>query len=170
MLKRVETVMALGPEADKVIARFCEAAGHDVPEGMEPPPKNEVLFWNRLSGEKPRPIVVERPRQNLKRHQRKYAEGDLGDHSFFFRGPDGALKLKAQNLMMFLHLAEGVDERTWEHHRKAGDYSEWFRDKIKDDGLAEEAAAIEADRSLDAAESRSRVAEAVLRRYTAPAD
>ena len=57
--------------------------------------------------------------------------------------------------MMFLHIAEGIDDRTWEHHLKAGDYSEWFRDKVKDDELADEAAAIEADRSLDAAESRS---------------
>ena len=72
--------------------------------------------------------------------------------------------------MMFLHIAEGIDDRTWEHHLRAGDYSDWFRDKVKDDELADEAAAIEADRSLDLHESRARIADAVLRRYTVPAD
>ena len=51
--------------------------------------------------------------------------------------------------MMFLHIAEGIDDRTWKHHLKAGDYSGWFRDKVKDDELADEAAGIEADGSLD---------------------
>jgi hypothetical protein len=161
--------MALGPKADQVISTFCEAIGEEAPQGLSPPPENQVLFWNRSSGEPPTPIAVEGPKQQLKRHQRKYAEGDLGDHSFYFRGPEGALKLKAQNLMMFLHIAEGIDDRTWEHHRRAGEYSQWFRDKVKDKELADEAAAIEADRSLDAATSRTRVADAVLRRYTAPA-
>jgi len=150
VLKRVETVIALGPEADKVIGELCKATGREVPAGVAPPPDNQVLFWNIRSGEPPQAITVEGPRQELKRHQRKYAEGDLGDHSFYFRGPDGALNLKAQNLMIFLQIADGVDEATWEHHRNAGDYSEWFRNKVKDRELAEEAAAIEADASLDA--------------------
>jgi hypothetical protein len=163
-------VLALGPEAGEVVGTFCKATGRDLPAGAEPPPGDQVLYWNVRSGEAARAIGVEGPRQDLKRHQRKYAEGDLGDHSFHFRGPEGAMKLKAQNLMMFLHIAEGIDERTWEHHRKAGDYSAWFRDGVKDQALADEAAAIEADESLDARTSRRKVAEAVLRRYTIPAD
>ena len=107
VLKNVGTVMALGPEADKVIASFCAAIGEDVPAGVAPPPENQVLFWDRSSGAPATSISVEGPRQTRKRHKRKYAEGDLGDSSFYFRGPDGALKLKAQNLMMFLHIAEG---------------------------------------------------------------
>jgi hypothetical protein len=170
VLKDVATVMALGPEADKVIASFCAAVGEKVPAGVAPPPEDQLLFWNRSSGGKVTTISVEGPRQTRKRHKRKYAEGDLGDSSFYFRGPDGALKLKAQNLMMFLHIAEGIDDRTWEHHLEAGDYSGWFREKVKDDELADEAADVEADGSLDAKESRSRIAEAVLRRYTVPAD
>ena len=71
--------------------------------------------------------------------------------------------------MLFAQIAEGVDEPTWEHHRRAGDYSAWFRNVIKDDELAQEAAAAEADSSLDAIESRRRILEAVTRRYTAPA-
>ena len=111
-----------------------------------------------------------KPRQARKRHTRKYAAGDLGEvESFYFRGPDGALNLRAQNLMIFSQIAEGLDDRTWEHHRRAHDYSDWFRDVIKDPDLASEAAAIELDPNLDADQSRSKIVEAVARRYTAPA-
>jgi hypothetical protein len=110
------------------------------------------------------------PRQQRKRHTRKYATGDVGaDLSFYFRGPDGALNLKAQNLMMFLQMAEGVDDRTWTHHLRDGDYSGWFRKVIKDDDLAAEAAAVEADQSLDPGQSRKLISDAISRRYTAPA-
>jgi len=170
VLKNVGAVMALGPEADKVIASFCATIGEDVPAGVAPPPQDRLLFWDRASDAPAVAISIEDPRQTRKRHKRKYAEGDLGDSSFYFRGPDGALKLKAQNLMMFLHIAEGIDDRTWKHHLKAGDYSGWFREKVKDRDLAEEAAGIEADGSLDASESRARITDAVLRRYTVPAD
>jgi hypothetical protein len=71
--------------------------------------------------------------------------------------------------MIFLQLAEGVDDRTWEHHLRAGDYSRWFRDQIKDNELAEEVAAIESDQALSPSQSRDQVKEAVDRRYTSPA-
>jgi HAD superfamily hydrolase (TIGR01484 family) len=170
VLDGVDTILALGPEADKVVASFCTTLGIAIPADLGPPPKQKVLFWNRSSGEPPMPIEVEEPRQARKRHRRKYAQGDLGDHSFYFRGEGEKLNLKAQNLMMFVQIAEGVDDRTWEHHLKAGDYSKWFRDKVKDEELADEAAGIEADNSLDLRQSRERIAEAVLRRYTVPAD
>ena len=51
----------------------------------------------------------------------------------------------------------------------AGDYSGWIRDAIKDDGLADEVAAVEADASLDDDESRRRIRDLVEARYTAPA-
>ena len=171
VLKDVGTVMALGPEADKVDRQLLRGGRRRASRrASTPPPDNQLLFWDRSSGAPATAISVEGPRQTRKRHKRKYAEGDLGDSSFYFRGPDGALKLKAQNLMMFLHIAEGIDDRTWKHHLEAGDYSGWFREKVKDDELADEAADIEADGSLDPSESRARIADAVLRRYTVPAD
>jgi hypothetical protein len=113
---------------------------------------------------------VAKPKERQKRHARKYSEGELGeDRSFYFRGPDGALNLRAQNLMTFLQLAAGVDERTWLHHLHAGEYSRWFRDAIKDEDLAAEAETVEQDRSLSPADSRRRIKEMVERRYTAPA-
>jgi hypothetical protein len=36
--------------------------------------------------------------------------------SFYFRGPDDKLKLRAQNLAVFVQLAEGVDDETWLFH------------------------------------------------------
>ena len=168
-LRTVQVVIALGDKASDVIAQFCELIGVEAPSGASPPEDEEVLFWDRGGGERVRAVKADRPRQAHKRHTRKSAEGELGaDRSFYFRGPDNALNLRAQNLMLFLQIAEGVDDRTWGHHLKAGHYSEWFRDVIKDAELARAAADIEEDTSLDAAESRKRISEAVTQRYTAP--
>jgi hypothetical protein len=113
---------------------------------------------------------VVQPELQRRRHARKYSEGELGeDRSFYFRGPDGALSLRAQNLSLFLQIAAGVDDRTWLHHLQAGDYSAWIRDAIKDEDLADEVAAVEGDRGLDPNDSRARIKEAVDRRYTGPA-
>ena len=45
--------------------------------------------------------------------------------------------------MRFCELAEGVDELTWDHHRRRGEYSAWLREMIKDPELAQEVGAIE---------------------------
>jgi hypothetical protein len=83
-------------------------------------------------------------------------------------GPDGALNLRAQNLALFMQIADGVDDRTREHHLRAGDYSRWFRDKIGDDELADEVAEIESEEALSPSDSRGRVKQAIERRYTSP--
>jgi hypothetical protein len=115
-------------------------------------------------------VTVEKPRQARRRHTRKYAEGNLAeDKSFYFSGPNGALKLRAQNLTIFLQIGDGVDDETWLHHLRSGDFSEWFRNAIKDEELAREVEQCEKDEGLDAARSRACVREAVERRYTAPA-
>jgi hypothetical protein len=169
-LAAVETVIALGPKADKVIAGFCAAIEEEPPAGVEPPSDDRVLLWRRTDGRPARLVTPIKPRQSRKRHARKYAEGQLGsDKSFYFRGPEGALNLRAHNLMMFLQIADGVDDRTWEHHLRAGDYSRWLRGLIKDSDLADEVAAVEADSDLSPRQSRKRIAESVRRRYTVPA-
>jgi hypothetical protein len=53
-----------------------------------------------------------------------------------------------QNLTLFVQIAEGVDDATWLHHLRAGDYSRWFRESIKDDGLADDVEDIERQESL----------------------
>jgi hypothetical protein len=100
-----------------------------------------------------------------RRHVRKYTEGELPpDRSFFFRGPVGALNLRAANLTRFVELAEGVDEGTWAHHLRRGDYSTWVREMIKDPDLAGELAEVERA-SMTPAESRRQALERVRGRY-----
>jgi hypothetical protein len=67
---------------------------------------------------------------------------------------------------LFLQIAEGVDNATWLHHLRAGDYSRWLAESIKDPGLASEVALIEENEVLTAGESRVRVKEAIDRCYT----
>lgn len=170
-LRAVEYVLALGPTATKTIETFCTAVGEPAPATVPPPADDEVLFWARSSGVPPFPVKVVRPKQARDRHKRKYAEGELDtDRSFYFRGREGKLNLRAQNLMIFVQLAEGLDADTWQFHREGGHYSRWFRDVIKDPELADEAAAIEGDARLDAAGSRESILAAVSRRYTASAE
>ncbi|HWK66997.1 MAG TPA: HAD-IIB family hydrolase [Rhizobiaceae bacterium] len=167
-LRTVTAVLALGRKADTVLTTYCERAGVEPPSPLRAPEGNQILFWR--PGEPVEMINAEKPRQSRKRHSRKYAQGELDEGaSFYFRGPDNALNLRAQNLMLFLQIAEGVDDSTWEYHLHAGDYSDWFRRQIKDDALADETAAVETDSALSPDESRARIAEAVRRRYTGPA-
>ena len=63
-------------------------------------------------------------------------------------------------------IVAGVDDRTWEYHLRAGDYSRWFRDKIKDFELASEVADIEMDEAVFPSASRCRVKETTDQRYT----
>ena len=169
-LKRVEYVLALGPESAKVIDVFCDTVGEPCPPRAARPGQDEILFWERSRQRAPVAVKALRPQQARNRHVRKYAEGELPkEMSFYFRGPGNRLNLRAQNLMLFAQIAEGVDDLTWEHHRKAHEYSGWFRRVIKDEQLTAEAEAAEDDETLDAAESRRRIIEAVHRRYTAPA-
>jgi hydroxymethylpyrimidine pyrophosphatase-like HAD family hydrolase len=170
VLRTVATLIAVGPEAGGALAEFAAAAGIEMPAEAPRPGRTEILFWR--IGQDGAPLVLEAPQPcgSHKRHTRKYAAGDLGAAgSFYFRGESGKLKLRAHNLTQFLEIAGGVDDGTWEFHRRAGDYSAWLRSAIKDEDLACEVEAVEADDRLDAHESRARIAEAVRRRYTAPA-
>ena len=164
-LRTVKSLIAVGDKAGDVIASYCEAVGLRSPPEVPGHDADEVLFWD-VGG----PIVVLKPilpKQARERHKTKYAEGELEpDRSFYFRGPEGRLRLRAQNLMLFLQIAEGVDEATWEHHRRLAEYSGWFRTAIKDEELARETALIEKDEALDAKESRLRIGKAVSSRYT----
>jgi hypothetical protein len=169
-LEGVDYVLALGGEPHRAVERYCKAVGESAP-----PPfgqtinRGQALFWRRRSRELKVVSTIE-PRQDRQRHSRKYAEGELGeDKSFYFRGPDGALNLRAQNLAIFVQIAEGIDDRTWLHHLRAGDYSRWLRDKIKDGEIAEDLARIEEDEALTPSESRRQIKEAIERRYTNPA-
>jgi hydroxymethylpyrimidine pyrophosphatase-like HAD family hydrolase len=130
----------------------------------------EALLWRRAARGQVERLLTAVPRAERQRHRRKYAEGELPpERSFYFRGPDGKLNLRAQNLIMFRQIAEGVDDETWLHHLRKGDYSEWMETAIKDPSLAEIVHQVEAMPELSAHDSRKRVANAIEERYTLPA-
>ena len=167
-LTLVSTVVGVGEGAPQAIEKFCKATGRNDVRAGDSPGAGEVLILRK--GDNAFTLKANRPKEKQQRHVRKYAEGELGeDKSFYFRGPENALNLRAQNLATFLQLAAGVDDRTWLHHLREGAYSRWFRDAIKDQGLATEAAGVEEETSISASDSRARIKELVERRYTASA-
>jgi hypothetical protein len=170
VLASVDAVVAVGKEPGQTLGEFCAAVGESAPSAVAAPHSSgEVVFWPRYRGEAPFRLHVVPTRVERRRHTRKYAEGELPpEQSFYFRGPQGKLKLRAQNLLLFLQMAEGVDDDTWEYHLRRGDYSAWFRDMIKDDTLADEAAEVEGRYGLSPAESRALIRQAVERTYTLP--
>ncbi|HXH85133.1 MAG TPA: HAD family hydrolase [Candidatus Tectomicrobia bacterium] len=108
---------------------------------------------------------VGRRRVQHRRHVRKYVEGELPpERSFFFRGPQNALNLRAANLQRFVELADGVDEATWAHHLQRGDYSRWLREMVKDTELADEIGAVERA-ALAPADSRRQALDRIRARY-----
>jgi hydroxymethylpyrimidine pyrophosphatase-like HAD family hydrolase len=131
----------------------------------------EALFWSTTTGPAPLRISISRSSLERRRHRRKYAKGDLGaDQSFFFRGPDNRLNLRAQNLTLFAQIADGVDDETWLHHLRGHDYSQWIERSIKDENLLERVKEVEAAADeLPAAESRARIKSAIEELYTLPA-
>ncbi len=169
----VDLILAVGDAPDRTIRAFCQAVGQPPPPlaaGMQLEPR-EVLAWWRRTQQPPSRVRCIPPRSERRRHSRKYAEGNLGpDRSFFFRGPAGKLNLRAQNLNLFLQLADGVDDETWMHHLRQGDYSEWFRSKIKDADLAGEAEQIERQHGATPEDSRAAIRQAIENRYTLPSE
>jgi hypothetical protein len=169
----VDLLLAVGEAPDRTIRAFCQAVGEAPPAlaaGMQLEPREVLAWWRRT----PRPPIRIRcipPRAERRRHSRKYAEGNLGpDRSFFFRGPEGKLNLRAQNLNLFLQVADGVDDETWMHHLRQGDYSQWFRSKIKDADLAGEAELVEQQSALTPQDSRAAIRAAIESRYTLPSE
>jgi hydroxymethylpyrimidine pyrophosphatase-like HAD family hydrolase len=170
-LNPVRVVVAVGKDPRQQFRSLAEALHASFPDGNVPDLESgEALVWFRDSDNPPIHVRTTRARQHRRRHLKQYAEGELSpQQSFYFRGAENKLKLRAQNLMTFLQLAEGVDDDTWIHHLKQGDYSRWFRQFLKDEDLARETALVEKRAGLPAKESRELIKSLVQERYTAPA-
>jgi len=166
VLRTVSVAMALGKDPCSTLSSFAKAADLDLrlPNGNHLLGDGEALCWFRDEDRRLQ-IKLERTESDLRRHRRKYAAGDIQENSFYFRGPDGKLNLRAQNLNVFVQMAEGVDDNTWMHHLSQHDYSRWIRDAVKDDELADQIAAIEFEK-LSPAESRARIIAAIEKQYT----
>jgi hypothetical protein len=170
-LDAVKTLIVVGKTPRRAFEELAQIREIRVPDvGDEDVEPGYALLWRVGSDEAPVRLKIAPSKTERRRHTRKYAEGELPpERSFFFRGREQKLKLRARNLIQFLQLAEGVDEDTWLFHLRNGDYSEWIRQCIKDSGLAETIRRIEKDRALSAADSLTQVRETIERQYTLPA-
>ncbi|PSB41388.1 HAD-IIB family hydrolase [Chamaesiphon polymorphus] len=170
-LRLINTPIAVGKAPEQTISSFCHVVEHcppSIPEGELA--MGEAIVWDMNSDSLPQKFKVQPPSAERRRHMRNYAEGELGsDKWFYFRGREQKLKLKAQNLISFTQLAEGIDDDTWLYHLERQDYSRWLRDAIKDEELAEEVAQIESRGGLSAIESLTQIKGAIEQRYTLPA-
>jgi hypothetical protein len=127
-----------------------------------------AVAWSPQSAEPPFAIQIIPGRAERIRHHRKYAEGNMYHHSFFFRGPSNRQNLKAQNLAVFCQIADGIDEDSWLFHLRRGDFSRWFRGAVKDNYLAEQAEQIERRQDLQPHETRQLIRRLLEGRYPLP--
>jgi HAD superfamily hydrolase (TIGR01484 family) len=171
VLRALDTLVVLGDRPREMLREFTDAnrstPPEDVPEALE---AGTAVLWSKSTPETSALLRVEPGRTERRRHLRKYAEGELPeDRSFYFRGPEKKLNLRAHNLILFMDLADGVDDETWLFHLRQGEISQWLRRAIKDETLATQAAAIERNQQLDAAASRRKMRELIEATYTLPA-
>ncbi len=172
VLRSIGTVLVIGRDALQLVEGLARIFGVPCPPLPDRnPEQGEARYWGRSSGGMPQLIRTRKPRGDVKRHTRKYAQGTLGeDRSFFFRGPSERLNLRAHNLAMFLEIGEGVDQDTYAFHLRRGDFERWLRHSVKDAELADEVAALAADGQRDLPAVRAAFRAAVEARYTAPAE
>jgi hydroxymethylpyrimidine pyrophosphatase-like HAD family hydrolase len=169
ILGPIDIVVAIGSSPDETLANFGRATGRTVPwpVGLSYQP-DQVVAWFVDDGQPPFAMRPMPGRAERVRHHRKYAEGNLRWHSFYFRGSDGRHNLKAQNLAIFCQIAQGIDEETWLFHLRRGDYSCWFQHAVRDEFLAEEARRVEQRSDLTPHQTRQMIIELVQSRYTLP--
>ena len=166
IISQTDLLMVIGKEPEIILDQYAQLKKISLSnDSIKTLNKGEawILEKNDLF-----PIRVERPTQLMQRHKKKYAMGDMQDNSFYFRGPGKKLNLKANNLMIFIQMAEGVDDDTWMYHFGKKEYSNWFRSAIHDEELADAAEKIE-DRETDPAKSKDSILTLIKERYTAPA-
>jgi hypothetical protein len=167
-LALITTVIAIGEAPEQTIRSFSERAGRQPPSlaaiDLE---LGEALAWSPATAAEPFQFRIAPSHTERRRHRRKYAKGEMGaTNSFYFRGPVGKLNLRANNLVMFLQIAEGIDDDTWLYHLNRHDYSRWIRVIIKDEELADEIAQVEEQNSTNPQKSRELVRTAIEHRYT----
>jgi HAD superfamily hydrolase (TIGR01484 family) len=167
-LKRINIAMMMGELPHQAMSVFAALIGENIntPENVAGD-IGEILLWQK--GQNVANLFKsDMPIQFLFRHKRKYATGDMAENSFVFKGPDHKLNLKANNLMTFIQMAEGVDDETWLYYLERKDYSKWFRNSVNDEELARLTEKIE-DTERNAVVSRKAIFQVINERYTAPA-
>ena len=165
----MDVVIAVGKTPQETLQGVAKAIGRELPpRDSLAYEKGHAVVWFPRGNEPPFSMRIERGRTERIRHHRKYAVGDMRNDCFYFRGPGNRHNLKAQNLVFFSQIADGIDEATWLYHLHRGDYSRWFRGAVKDNYLADQAAQIERRSDLQPAETRELIRSLIESRYTLP--
>jgi hydroxymethylpyrimidine pyrophosphatase-like HAD family hydrolase len=169
VLSLVDVVIAVGSSAADTLKKFAVATGQTLKSfGGLSHQSGRAVVWFPRSGEAPFSMRILSGGVERLRHLRKYAEGNMWDRSFYFRGSADRHNLKAHNLAIFCQIAEGIDEETWLFHLRRGDYSRWLRAAVKDSYLADQAERIEQRHDLKPAETRNLIRSFIEARYTLP--
>jgi phosphoglycolate phosphatase (TIGR01487 family) len=163
-VSQVETVITVGDDKKFVLEKFCALRNLALPNKIPELQAGEASVWD-ISRKTPYVIRYKLPDQLQQRHKRKYAVGDMTDNSFVFTGPENKLQLVANNLMMFAHLARGIDDDTWLYHLKKKDYRKWASEYVHDESLVA-AIQLAEERYPDAQASRKIILEHIEENYT----
>jgi hypothetical protein len=137
VLKCVDVIVAIGEAPEKTLKEFADVVGISLPPFDAHPLQQARGSSGRRVRTRP-PIRFQSllTRTARQRHVRKYTAGVIpSEHSFYFTGRERKLCLRAQNLLLFLQIGDGVDDETWLYHLRRGDYENWFRSTIRDSDL-----------------------------------
>ena len=172
VLATVDAVVAVGEAPETTLGEFCQALAEQPPALAAADARDRA----RCCSGRGRPgthragCASPRAATERRRHRRKYAEGDLPpDRSFYFRGPEGKLNLRAQNLILFLQLAEGVDDETWLYHLRRGRLLALVPRGDQGRGPRRQGGERRGLAGVSAGDSRGLIAEAIEEHYTLPA-
>jgi hypothetical protein len=165
ILSRVGMAITLGKDPVLPIELYCKALNLPVPDGVPILGDNEIAVWERDRMRPPYKAKMRLPSQLLQRHKKKYATGDMSYNSFIFTGPENRQHLVANNLMMFVHLADGIDAETWMFHLERKDFSRWFEHTVHDGELAQMGR--EAEAMNDVTASKKHIIDYINQKYTA---
>lgn len=167
VLEHVDWIVSIAKEPETAIAQCCAIMGEKLPE-FHPPEGDcdrKALAWRR--GED-RPTWFSRlsPNADGQRHQHSYYEGEMDeDLQFVFCGPQAKLSLAVENLKEFVKTGTGIDDETWTYHLRQHDYSNWFREVIKDAELAAMIEDVERTQDLSPEQSRQLITNLIHDRF-----
>jgi HAD superfamily hydrolase (TIGR01484 family) len=164
VLQMVGTIITIGDNPGYPFQQVGEILHRPVPKKIPTLQEGEICVWQLDTDRHPFKVRYPQPRRLMQRHKKKYATGDMADNSFVFTGSESHLHLVANNLMLFAHIAEGIDKDTWAWHLHRHDFTNWFRDTIHDDELAQ--VAKKAEKLDDPLEARQQILNFINSKYT----
>jgi len=162
-LSKIGMIMVTGNNSAYPIEQYCKVVGMDVPF-IPAISEEEICVWDIEKKTAPAAVRFFSPQKLLKRHKRKYAQGDMGSNSFIFTGIGNRVRLVAPNLMMFGQIVEAMDVDIWQFHLHRRDFSNWFRNKIHDETLAK--ISEEVENTPDPEMSKKRILDYIFENYT----